>query len=32
LLAELTAGAVTLAQVDFEHAEREIRSRLTPLP
>ena len=32
LLAELTAGAVTtLAQVDFERAEREIRSRLPPL-
>jgi kynurenine 3-monooxygenase len=33
LLAGLTAGAVTtLAQVDYERAEREIRSRLTPLP
>jgi kynurenine 3-monooxygenase len=32
LLAELTAGTVTtLAQVDFERAEREIRSRLAPL-
>ena len=33
LLAGLTADPVTtLAQVDFERAEREIRSRLTPLP
>jgi kynurenine 3-monooxygenase len=33
LLAELTADPVTtLAQVDFERAEREIRSRLAPLP
>ena len=33
LLAGLTAVPVTtLAQVDFERAEREIRSRLTPLP
>jgi kynurenine 3-monooxygenase len=32
LLAELTAGAVTtLTQVDFERAEREIRSRLASL-
>ena len=32
LLAELTAGTVTtLAQVDFERAEREIRSRLVSL-
>jgi kynurenine 3-monooxygenase len=32
LLAELTAGPVTtLAQVDFERAEREIRSRLASL-
>jgi kynurenine 3-monooxygenase len=32
LLADLTAGAVsTLAQVDFERAEREIRARLPPL-
>jgi len=33
LLAGLTADPVTtLAQVDFEHAEREIHSRLAPLP
>ena len=32
LLAELTQGAVsTLAEVDFERAEREIRARLVPL-
>src|SRR6202167_159215 len=32
LLAELTAGAVsTLDQIDFERAEREIRTRLVPL-
>jgi kynurenine 3-monooxygenase len=32
LLAELTAGAVsTLRDIDFEHAEREILARLTPL-
>ena len=32
LLAELTAGAVTtLAQVDFDRAEREICSRLASL-
>jgi kynurenine 3-monooxygenase len=32
LLAELTAGAVsTLRDVDFERAEREIRTRLAPL-
>ena len=32
MLAELTQGAVsTLAEVDFERAEREIHSRLVPL-
>jgi kynurenine 3-monooxygenase len=31
LLAELTAGAVSLADVDFTRAEHEIRARLTPL-
>jgi kynurenine 3-monooxygenase len=32
LLAELTAGAVSsLADIDFERAEQEIRARLTPL-
>jgi kynurenine 3-monooxygenase len=32
LLADLTAGAVsTLAEIDFERAEREIRTRLAPL-
>jgi kynurenine 3-monooxygenase len=31
LLAELTSGAATLAQVDFERARREIEARLDPL-
>ena len=31
LLNELTAGAASLAQVDFERAAREIGARLTPL-
>jgi len=31
LLNELTAGAASLAQVDFERAAREIEARLTPL-
>jgi kynurenine 3-monooxygenase len=31
LLAELTAGAVSLAEVDFTRAEHEIRARLAPL-
>jgi kynurenine 3-monooxygenase len=31
LLAELSAGAATLADVDFERAEREIKARLSPL-
>jgi kynurenine 3-monooxygenase len=31
LLAELSAGAATLADVDFERAEREIKARLAPL-
>jgi kynurenine 3-monooxygenase len=31
LLAELSAGAATLADVDFERAEREIRARLSPI-
>ncbi len=32
LLAELTSGAQTLADVDYVRAEREIESRLPPLP
>ena len=31
LLAELSAGAATLADVDFERAEQEINARLAPL-
>lgn len=31
LLADLTAGAMTLADVDFERAEREINLRLAPI-
>jgi kynurenine 3-monooxygenase len=31
LLAELTAGAASLADVDFTRAEHEIRARLAPL-
>jgi len=31
LLAELSVGAATLADVDFERAEREIKARLAPL-
>lgn len=31
ILADLTGAVSSLAEVDFEHAEREIRARLTPL-
>jgi kynurenine 3-monooxygenase len=31
LLSELTAGAASLDDIDFERAEREIRSKLAPI-
>jgi hypothetical protein len=31
LLADLSAGAATLEDVDFERAQREIKARLSPI-